>query len=68
MSSLPPLLRNYPQKVDALEAGIRCLDAEIIDVIADIAALEDRHDELERKQDSLRARLHILLTDREGGL
>jgi hypothetical protein len=45
---------------------IRCLEAEILDLVSDIAELQDRRDELEHQQDGLRARLTLLVGHGEG--
>jgi hypothetical protein len=67
----PALNRSVPQKctskVGALEAQIRLLDAEIIDLVNDIVELEARRDELEHQQGGFRALLGIFLAGQEEG-
>jgi len=53
-------------KVGALEVQIRLLDAEILDLISDIAGLEDRRDELERQHAGLLDQLAALAGQEEG--
>jgi len=54
-------------KARALEAVIHCLEAEILDLIYDIAELQDRRDDLEHQQDGLRTQLTLLVGQEEGG-
>jgi hypothetical protein len=57
----------FSPKCTALEAQIRLLDAEILDLISDIAELEDRRAQLERQHTGLLDQL-AAFAGQEGGL
>jgi hypothetical protein len=60
-------LQKCTFKVGALKAQIRLVDAEIVNLINDIAELEDRRGELERQEDGLREQLALLAGQEESG-